>query len=294
MATSPRRTPPTRACTPKRQLDRPAVDQNQDAKVDGAQDPGYGNAGSIDQTQSGTNDNTTDQSADASALTKQFNVNVPISIFSWGSNGGGDSYGCGCGKGGDDVVQNNHAYTSAFAGNYNWTRQSVDQDQDATIVAPAKPAPGHGGYPQPPHTAQAVRMRLPKPRARPSRAAATPEAAEAQPQPCGCDYPKPPKDAPGSGSIDQAQSGSNDNCTDQRADAEATTKQANVNAADQRARRWGANNGSVDQANHAATIAGASNTNGTDAVGEPGPEGARREQRRAALPAACAQLEADA
>ena len=212
-----------------------SVDQNQDAKVDGSKGPGYGNAGSIDQTQSGSNDNTTHQSADASALTKQFNLNAPISILSWGASGND----CGCGKGGDDVVQKNHADTKAYASNDNWTGQSVDQDQDATIVAPAPPAHGHGGYPQPP---------------------------KHDPKPCGCEHHGPkdhgPKDVPGSGSIDQVQSGYNDNRTDQGADAEATTKQANVNAPIS-VLGWGANTGSVDQANHAATIAGASNTNGT-------------------------------
>ena len=198
------------------------------------QHPGYGSTGSIDQTQAGTNDNTTNQSADASALTKQLNVNAPISILSWGSNGGGDSYGCGCDKGRAGVDQNNHAYTSTFADNSNGTRQNVDQDQDATIVAPAKPASRSASTSREAaaQRPQAVRMRLPEaaeaqpPAVRmrlPEAAEAQPpavrmrlRAAETQPQPCGRDYPKPPKEAPGSGSIDQTQTGSNDNTTDQR------------------------------------------------------------------------------
>ena len=45
----------------------------------------------IQQEQSGTNQNRTDQDAKADATTQQANVNLPISILSWGANGGAGS-----------------------------------------------------------------------------------------------------------------------------------------------------------------------------------------------------------
>src|SRR5262245_8191093 len=72
----------------------------------------------IGQEQSGSNRNSTDQAADAQATTKQANVNLPISVLSWGSNGGA-------------VDQSNQADTKASADNSNATDQKVDQDQHA-------------------------------------------------------------------------------------------------------------------------------------------------------------------
>jgi hypothetical protein len=82
-----------------------SADQNQQAKD--------GNRGA---RQSGKVENSTDQSADSSAKTKQANVNVPISLFSVGSNNG-------------DVQQGNDAQTSSSSSNWNDTGQSMSQSQ---------------------------------------------------------------------------------------------------------------------------------------------------------------------
>jgi hypothetical protein len=76
--------------------------------------------GSIDQSQYGKNDNDTDQDADADATTEQKNENKPFSFLSPGSGGG-------------DVNQSNDATTTALAGNWNDTYQSVDQNQLAVL-----------------------------------------------------------------------------------------------------------------------------------------------------------------
>jgi hypothetical protein len=201
------------------------VDQDQTAVSNGG-------GGAIAQSQDATNGNETSQQAAADATTKQANVNAPISILSWSSGG----TGCDCEKRSDGVEQSNRADTKAFSGNANWTDQRVDQDQAATVAVPHTPARGHGEYPKPhqPH----------KP----------------GPKPCGCDGPKGHVPGP---SIDQSQDGANHNATEQRAGAEATTKQANVNLPVS-VLSWGANGGDVDQANHARTTANAGNANATD------------------------------
>jgi hypothetical protein len=76
--------------------------------------------GSIDRAQHGTNDNRTDQNADAKAETFQKNWNTPFSFLSPGFGGG-------------DVTQSNDATTTAWAGNRNGTDQSVDQRQLADV-----------------------------------------------------------------------------------------------------------------------------------------------------------------
>jgi hypothetical protein len=152
----------------------------------------------IGQEQTATNTNSTTQDAAAEATTKQANVNLPVSVLSWGSNGG-------------DVDQSNSADTTAVATNENSTAQKVDQDQQADA--------GSRGTSHAPKSA-------------------------------------------GSG-IDQDQTATNDNTTDQRSDATATTKQANVNAPIS-VLSWGANNGDVEQSNDADTTAKAGNSNGTD------------------------------
>ena len=68
--------------------------------------------------QDAQNGNETNQHGDADASTKQVNVNAPISILSWGANGGA-------------VSQGNQADTKAFAKNVNTTDQGVDQYQRA-------------------------------------------------------------------------------------------------------------------------------------------------------------------
>ena len=90
----------------------------------------------ISQEQSATNTNSTGQDAAAEATTKQANLNLPVSVLSWGSNGG-------------DVDQSNSAGTKAYAANDNSTDQSVDQGQQAeagsrgTSHAPKSAELGH-------------------------------------------------------------------------------------------------------------------------------------------------------
>jgi hypothetical protein len=62
------------------------------------------------QLNSPSNENRTDQHANAKAKSEQKNVNFPISFLSFGSNNG-------------NVQQHNSAVTQAFAGNGNWTGQ---------------------------------------------------------------------------------------------------------------------------------------------------------------------------
>jgi hypothetical protein len=76
--------------------------------------------GSIDQSQDAKNENDTDQDADADATTEQKNENKPFSFLSPGFGGG-------------DVTQSNDATTTAWAGNWNDTDQSVDQRQFADV-----------------------------------------------------------------------------------------------------------------------------------------------------------------
>jgi hypothetical protein len=153
----------------------------------------------IQQEQSGTNQNRTRQDASADATTQQANVNLPISILSWGSNGGA-------------VSQSNQADTKAYADNDNGTDQSVDQSQDANVAG------SRGTSPDARH---------------------------------------------GSGSVDQSQDATNGNETNQHGDADASTKQVNVNAPIS-VLSWGANGGAVSQGNQADTKAYAKNVNTTD------------------------------
>ena len=98
--------------------------------------PPPGSGGGIDQTQTGSNTNDTDQSSDAYAETSQVNVNAPISILSWNSNNG-------------DVTQSNDATTTAVAANDNETAQWIDQGQSAsTDGSSCDPCGGSGDISQ--------------------------------------------------------------------------------------------------------------------------------------------------
>ncbi len=79
-------------------------------------DKGHGNGGA---KQDGNVDNWTDQEAKSKAETEQTNVNVPISIFSVGSNNG-------------KVDQNNQADTRSKSENGNETYQQADQYQNSS------------------------------------------------------------------------------------------------------------------------------------------------------------------
>jgi hypothetical protein len=106
------------------------LDQNQKVAGNGGSKPGhdeYGKSAGKDEgmggpshngdiSQSGKNDNSTSQNADSTAKTEQKNVNVPISLFSVGSNGG-------------DVHQGNSAHTQASSSNQNGTQQLLGQTQ---------------------------------------------------------------------------------------------------------------------------------------------------------------------
>jgi hypothetical protein len=94
------------------------IGQSQSAEAGGS-DCGCGSGGDISQTQTGSNENRTYQDATSNATTEQKNVNVPISVLSYGSNNG-------------DVDQSNQATTTAYSGNRNWTFQGIEQSQDAT------------------------------------------------------------------------------------------------------------------------------------------------------------------
>jgi len=79
----------------------------------GCESEGHGSDGA---KQYGKVDNWTDQDAKSKAETKQTNVNVPIAIFSVGSNNG-------------DVQQGNNADTRSKSENGNETYQQADQRQ---------------------------------------------------------------------------------------------------------------------------------------------------------------------
>jgi hypothetical protein len=147
----------------------------------------------IDQSQKASNDNETKQESDADVRSSQVNVNMPISVLSFGSNNG-------------DVEQSNKAHNEAEATNGNVTGQGVHQSQKAE-------ADGAGG---------------------------------------GHDEP----------AIDQSQKARNGNETEQKADADVRSKQANVNMPISLLSLW-SNNGDVEQSNKAHNEAEATNGNGT-------------------------------
>jgi hypothetical protein len=105
-----------------------SLDQHQQVDGNGSSKPGhdYGRYGRSDAnngsshdgdiSQSGKNENSTNQNAESTAKTEQKNVNVPISLFSVGSNGG-------------DVHQGNSANTQASSSNQNGTQQWLGQTQ---------------------------------------------------------------------------------------------------------------------------------------------------------------------
>src|SRR5436305_5748974 len=73
----------------------------------------------VSQSQSGTNENSTEQSASSEASSYQTNVNAPVTVGSPGSNNG-------------DVNQGNAAYNSASSSNNNETQQDNQQNQGAS------------------------------------------------------------------------------------------------------------------------------------------------------------------
>jgi hypothetical protein len=84
--------------------------------------------GLVEQTQTATNSNETNQTANSTATSEQTNVNAPISILSEGSNNG-------------DVNQSNKGETSSSAQNNNGTEQSNWQNQEGS--ASGKDSHGH-------------------------------------------------------------------------------------------------------------------------------------------------------
>jgi hypothetical protein len=244
----------------------------------------------LTQTQDATNTNTTDQTATANAETNQYNVNAPIAILSPGANSG-------------DVDQSNTADTSATAGNSNTTDQSVSQDQYGTtsggcgscgggsvsqdqsgensndttqdseanaetnqynvnapisILSPGAngsscdPCGGSGGDVNQSNDADTSAW-AGNSNVTTQTVDQSQDATVAGSGFCGCEAP----------SIQQSQTGTNDNSTDQTATANAETNQYNVNAPIA-ILSPGANNGDVDQSNQADTDATAYNGNSTD------------------------------
>ena len=76
----------------------------------------------VDQTQSATNQNSTEQSAASEASSQQTNVNVPIAVNSPCSNNG-------------DVDQSNDAENNAYSANHNDTDQDNWQNQGGAATA---------------------------------------------------------------------------------------------------------------------------------------------------------------
>ena len=242
------------------------------------------------QTQDATNTNTTDQTAETNAETNQYNVNAPIAILSPGANSG-------------DVDQSNTAETSATAGNTNTTDQSVTQDQTGTasggcgscgggsvsqdqsgdnsndttqdseanattnqynVNAPISiQSPGANGSSCDPCGGSGGDVNQSNDADTSAWAGNSNETTQTVDQSqdatvagsgfCGCEAP----------SIQQSQTGTNDNSTAQTATANAETNQYNVNAPIA-ILSPGANNGDVDQSNQADTDATAYNGNSTD------------------------------
>jgi hypothetical protein len=75
--------------------------------------------GLVQQTQTATNSNETNQTANSTATSEQTNVNAPVSILSEGSNNG-------------DVNQSNEGETSSSAQNNNGTEQGNWQNQEGS------------------------------------------------------------------------------------------------------------------------------------------------------------------
>jgi hypothetical protein len=279
-----------------------SVDQGQRAASGGS-----GAGGGVEQSQEGWNSNETTQQAAAEATTEQANVNLPISILSWGSNNG-------------DVDQSNKADTKAYADNSNGTAQSVDQGQQAWVAGDT----GHGdkGYGHKgqhgPAIVQDQTAGNDNSTEQWADASATTKQANLNAPisilswgggGCGCGKSDGDVDQSnhadtkayatndnvtyqtvdqaqdafargfGFGRIDQSQSAGNSNRTEQGAEANARTKQANVNVPIS-VLSWGANNGDVEQGNQARTVAGASNSNATlqsvDQTQQAKAEGVRR------------------
>jgi hypothetical protein len=233
----------------------------------------------IEQTQEGSNSNSTYQEASADASTYQVNVNAPIAILSPGSNNG-------------DVDQSNDATTVAVASNWNDTDQSIYQDQEATSGGGCGCRSGGIDQDQMPSntnrtdqdadataTTYQVNVNAPIAILSPGSnngdvdqsndattiAGATnsnetdqfigqSQDARAGGHGCYCGAP--------SGGIDQDQSATNDNSTYQDASADASTKQYNVNAPIT-VLSPGSNKGDVSQSNDATTVAWAGNSNST-------------------------------
>jgi hypothetical protein len=96
------------------------------------QSQGVKGGGNGDVSQSGKNENSTDQHAKSDAKTQQANINAPISILSFGANNG-------------DVRQSNWADTKAKSSNDNWTDQSLHQNQ--SVSGQGSPGGSPGGPP---------------------------------------------------------------------------------------------------------------------------------------------------
>jgi hypothetical protein len=199
----------------------------------------------VQQAQTATNENTTEQSATSEASSKQTNVNAPVAIDSPGSNNG-------------DVNQSNEANTKASSENNNNTEQSNEQSQKGS--ATGKDQGGKGSWSKGNSCGCKGDHEKGKEQGKHSQGS-------------------------GSQSVEQNQSGSNSNSTDQSAKSSASNEQTNVNEPYSKGSSGngddhgsscgcdGKGGGDVNQSNDAHTNASSKNNNGTAQRNEQSQEG---------------------
>ncbi len=185
-------------------------------------------------SQMGSNFNETSQKAKSKAETNQKNVNIPLSLFTVGSNDG-------------SVQQWNKAQTDSSAKNRNWTRQNEVQGQQVT-TAPNKSSDCGCKQGEEHHRKHHRRDKNDN----------YDNKGDNNGSPSSYGPQGDHKSQPG----DVSQRGSNNNRTKQHASSSAETNQVNVNAPIS-AFSVGSNDGNVSQGNQAETQSYASNENGT-------------------------------
>jgi hypothetical protein len=246
------------------------------------------------------NDNATSQEARSEATTKQANVNLPIALFTVGSNDG-------------DVSQHNAAQTESESSNSNHTGQLIGQLAPVVPTAPAawkgdKTFGGQDGSnvnrteQEATSFAETKQLNLNAPISAfsvgsnngdvdqhnkaltESKAKNHNRTGQAVGQKteghhtksCGCEHESPQPEHHDCGCSQGTpvdQQATNGNETDQSASSQASTKQANVNLPIALF-SVGSNNGDVQQGNEAQTSAESSNQNGTlQAIGQWAPTG---------------------
>jgi len=232
-----------------------------------------------DQVQNAINSNQTEQKASADAYTKQTNVNLPISVLSFDANNG-------------NVYQSNQADTQANAKNSNATDQGIAQEQNGNSngYSPdggqnqfAKNENGTEQHAYSDATTKQVNVNAPisilsaysnngnvdqsnqadtQANAKNSNGTEQGIWQSQKDSGSGQGYSSDGYNRDGEHNQGQDQFAKNDNSTEQKSSADATTKQVNVNAPVS-ILSFGANNGDVNQSNQADTQANARNDNWT-------------------------------